>query len=150
MTNLSHSATGALVAVAINNPWVGLPAAFASHFVLDAIPHWDVFPKSFMMRRVALAIDIALTLFMLVALVLSVDAPRLLIIGGAILGVFPDLMWAPYFITGKVSAKDKRTPMHLARRFHSWVQIKEFGRGFYIEISWLILILVLLYNSHRQ
>jgi hypothetical protein len=149
MTNLSHAATGALVAVAIHNPWIGLPAAFASHFVLDAIPHWDVFPNNFMLRRAALAVDITLTLWMLIILALSVDAPRKLVIGGGVLGVLPDLMWAPYFITGKMSKTDKKTPLHLARRFHFWIQIKEFSRGFYIEISWLVLMLVLLYNIHR-
>src|SRR5260370_1132249 len=117
MTNLNHAATGALVAVAIHNPWVGLPAAFLSHFVVDVIPHWSYFDKNFMMKRVALAIDITFTLGLLLILSVSVDAPRRLVIAGGVLGVTPDLMWAPYLITGNRSMTDKKNPLHLARRF---------------------------------
>src|ERR1043165_3035207 len=139
MTNLNHAATGALVAVAVHNPWVGLPAAFLSHFAIDVIPHWDYYEKNFMMKQVALAIDITFTLGLLLILAVTVDAPRRLIIAGGVLGISPDLMWAPFLITGKSSKTHKKTPLHLARRFHFWIQIKEFAQGLYIEIAWFIL-----------
>lgn len=41
MTAAVHALSGAVLAVGIQNPVIGLPVAFASHLVLDAIPHWD-------------------------------------------------------------------------------------------------------------
>src|SRR4029079_4155802 len=148
MTNLNHAATGALVAVAIHNPWIGLPAAFLSHFVIDVIPHWDYFEGNFRMRQIALAIDITLTLYLLLVLALTVDASRRLVIAGGFLGMAPDLMWAPYLLTGKFSKVNKKTPLHLARRFHFWVQIKEFPNGIYIEAAWFVLMMYLIYQVH--
>ncbi len=35
-----HVATGAAIATVVPNPLIAVPLAFASHFVMDAIPHW--------------------------------------------------------------------------------------------------------------
>ena len=42
MTATNHVATGVLIAVVVPDPWVALPLAFASHFVCDALPHFDM------------------------------------------------------------------------------------------------------------
>jgi hypothetical protein len=39
MLLISHVAAGAVIGSAIPNLWVALPLSFASHFVLDTIPH---------------------------------------------------------------------------------------------------------------
>jgi len=98
---------------------------------------------------VALAVDITFTLGLLLILAVTVDAPRRLVIGGGVLGIIPDLMWAPYLLTGKPSKTDKKRPLHIARRFHSRLSIKEFAQGLYIEIAWFILMIYLLYQIHR-
>jgi len=36
-----HVATGAALGALIGNPFVVIPVALASHFVLDSIPHWQ-------------------------------------------------------------------------------------------------------------
>lgn len=41
MTATNHALTGAVIALAINEPWLAIPLAFLSHFAIDAIPHWD-------------------------------------------------------------------------------------------------------------
>ena len=42
MTLTTHAIIGAAIAASMPNyPVVGFVLAFASHFVLDAIPHWD-------------------------------------------------------------------------------------------------------------
>lgn len=41
MLETPHVALGAAIAVAIPNPYVSIPLAFASHFVLDMVPHWN-------------------------------------------------------------------------------------------------------------
>ena len=42
MTLTTHAVVGAAIATSMpNHPVIGFTLAFASHFVLDAIPHWD-------------------------------------------------------------------------------------------------------------
>jgi hypothetical protein len=42
MTLATHGVVGSLVAQSLAwNPFLAIPIAFLSHFVLDAIPHWD-------------------------------------------------------------------------------------------------------------
>lgn len=41
MTATAHALVGAVLASKIVNPAIGIPAAFISHFVMDAVPHWD-------------------------------------------------------------------------------------------------------------
>ncbi|OGY30109.1 MAG: hypothetical protein A3F35_03305 [Candidatus Woykebacteria bacterium RIFCSPHIGHO2_12_FULL_45_10] len=46
MLSTPHLLVGAAIAKAVPNPLISLPAAFASHFILDTIPHWDGAPKA--------------------------------------------------------------------------------------------------------
>ncbi len=41
MLSIAHVATGAFLATEISNPWVSIPLIIASHYLLDAIAHWD-------------------------------------------------------------------------------------------------------------
>lgn len=41
MTATAHALVGAAIAKAIPNPAIAIPLAFASHFIMDAVPHWD-------------------------------------------------------------------------------------------------------------
>jgi hypothetical protein len=41
MTGFNHGLTGAVIAIAVKRPELAVPLAFLSHFVQDAIPHWD-------------------------------------------------------------------------------------------------------------
>jgi hypothetical protein len=40
MTATNQVLTGAVLGMVLANPWVALPAAFLSHFVLDSVPLW--------------------------------------------------------------------------------------------------------------
>ncbi|MEI6690888.1 MAG: hypothetical protein WCL07_04020 [bacterium] len=42
MLSISHAATGAFIAVKLGNPYLAIPLILLSHYVEDAIPHWDV------------------------------------------------------------------------------------------------------------
>lgn len=42
MLSISHSLTGAFLAVTLQHPALFVPAIFASHYLEDWIPHWDV------------------------------------------------------------------------------------------------------------
>jgi hypothetical protein len=147
MTGVNHATTGVLVAIAINEPALALPAALLSHFAIDAIPHWDYkVPGGLLYRQAAMMIDLTLTLFLLMVFALTVDASQRLIIAGGILGVAPDLMWLPYFITGKPSKTDGRNVLSYLRRFHFWIQWSETSWGKYVEIGWFVLTVFLIYQ----
>ena len=147
MTGLNHALTGATVAVLINRPEIALPAALVSHFLVDMIPHWNYrIPGNLKKKYIAMGLDLAMSVAMLVALVIFLKGSILLIIGGGLLGIAPDLMWLPYFITGKPSKMHKKTPLHLMRRFHLHIQWSETDRGLYLELVWFIIVAALLFS----
>lgn len=41
MLETPHVAFGMAIAVKVGNPYLAIPLAFASHFVLDRLPHWN-------------------------------------------------------------------------------------------------------------
>ncbi len=41
MTATGHALVATLIAAKFHNPYIALPLSFVSHFVCDAIPHWD-------------------------------------------------------------------------------------------------------------
>ncbi len=41
MLETPHVFIGAAIATAIPNPFIAIPLAFASHFVLEMVPHWN-------------------------------------------------------------------------------------------------------------
>jgi hypothetical protein len=150
MTGLNHAATGALVAVAIHNPVVALPAALLSHFLIDAIPHWNYqVPKQIARRQVIMLADLTLSLALLLLLALTVDANPYLIIAGGLLGIMPDMMWLRFFISGRPSVHGSPKRMiNRLRRFHFWIQWSETSWGFFVELCWLPIMLDLIYQLH--
>jgi hypothetical protein len=42
MTAVNHVIMGSVVVAAVGNPVLGVPLALASHFLLDALPHFGV------------------------------------------------------------------------------------------------------------
>lgn len=151
MTGLNHAVTGALVAAAIDKPAIALPAALLSHFVIDAVPHWNYELKPRIGRRqVVMLADLALSLALLMVLALSVDANPWLVILGGLLGILPDTMWLRFFITGRPSihGSPKRL-INKIRRLHFWIQWSETSWGLIIEALWFPLMLVLIYRIHH-
>ena len=41
MLSISHAVTGAFIAVKIGNPVLAIPLILLSHYLEDAVPHWD-------------------------------------------------------------------------------------------------------------
>ena len=147
MTITNHAAMGALVAAAINKPWLSLPAALASHFMVDTIPHWDYELKGgHKTRQLAAMIDFTLALFLLLILALTVDASRSLIIAGGILAILPDAMWAAYRNVEFPKSFPRNTLIGRFRGWHQKIQWSETSWGKYVEIGWLVLVLILIYQ----
>ena len=132
MTTTNHAITGALIATVVKQPYLAIPLAFASHFVCDLIPHfelkWEFNSKKMWVR---LAADGLAALAVAVFLVYSgVRNPFLLAVSG-FAAMSPDLAWLYYGIN-KDRAKDWLSRQHA--RFNWWQK----PAGIVIEIAWLI------------
>jgi hypothetical protein len=100
MTATNHALTGALLAVTIKNPVLAISAAFASHFVLDILPHFGIkaefekLKKSWLMRFVFVFEAIALTtiLFYFPTHLNHIQAGVVVLLC-MVAAVAPDFMW---------------------------------------------------------
>jgi hypothetical protein len=149
MTATNHAVTGALVATAIGNPWLALPAALISHFVIDCFPHWDYykFIRDPSLRRIAPAVDILLGIGLLLAVSMAVQAPFWLAFAGGLIGIIPDTMWLSFILKGNESIKGNiNSPLNRVRRLHLRIQWLETPKlwGLLAEIIWLAVTLVLI------
>ena len=130
MTLTTHAVVGAAIASLIpEHPVAGFLAAFASHFLIDAIPHYDypiaspsVNPQigTAMKYDKALAFD---TLFIgtdtvlgiLLSLVLFLPSGSFwIILLGASAGILPDPLQFIY-------AHFRHEPLVMLQRFHLWI-----------------------------
>jgi len=110
MLSISHAATGAFIAVKVTSPLLSVPLILASHFIFDAVPHWDAgtgLTKKLITPRQALIQEIpdlllsgvlifalypsTLTLLSSTSLTLQNTAP----LWGGFLALLPDFLEAP-------------------------------------------------------
>jgi len=144
MTATNHVLTGALIATAVHNPWLALPAAFLSHFVVDAIPHFgrtDIKLNSFYFRSRLLADMIVAALCLLIILLLQPAHVWIILLCG-VLAASPDLMWLSRFIAANQHRPAAK--LGLIRQFHHKIQWFEHPIGASVEVAWFLAMLVLL------
>lgn len=148
MTATNHSLTGAVIALSIANPAIALPAALASHFVLDSMPHFDfgkesgVTKKSRLFRWLLLA-DMTVALAVIVTSMFLAPHKWLLIGLAAGLAASPDLMWFPHYLAALKDRVKRSGPLE---RFHAWIQWGERPWGSVVEIVWFITALIVLHH----
>lgn len=102
MLSISHAVTGAFIAVKIGNPVLAVPLILISHYLEDAVPHWDVgtgLGKGLKSPRAAFIhelIDLSLTLVIILAFYPTILTTfNLTPIWGAFFGLLPDFLEAP-------------------------------------------------------
>ncbi|MFN7088214.1 MAG: hypothetical protein ACK4NX_00075 [Candidatus Paceibacteria bacterium] len=125
MLNTPHLAVGMLIGKSVGNGWLAFFLGFLSHFILDAIPHWDGVDfrgrKLLRKKNLILIFDFILIFFILLILLelgaFSFSNEHLPMIFGAMGGVFPDIFWIPYYFLGL------RWPKQFFR-FHGKIQIR--------------------------
>ena len=114
MLETPHAVVGAAIAASVANPVIGLPLAFASHFVLDKVPHWNPHLNTELKKHgkvsknsssIILAdTGLAFLLSLLIASSALPDTNRFIVIMlGAFAGILPDLVEAPYYFLKKRS-----------------------------------------------
>src|ERR1035437_1319913 len=137
MTLTTHAVVGAAIAASMpNHPVVGFALAFASHFVLDAIPHWDyplssqktdnvnrlnddmIINKNFFIDLLKIGIDMSCGI-LLVLFFFTLHSPHLFWIPmiGVAGAVLPDALQFVYF-------KWRHQPLIALQRFHFWIHAK--------------------------
>ncbi len=139
----THSVAGAVTAIILRkHPVLAFLAAFSSHFILDAIPHWDykldsqvdnprspfgrkfVFDKRFLNDILKTGIDFGLgsSLSLFIAGILFPD--YLLITGmGSVAGALPDFLQLIYYLFPD-------SPLAYLQRFHFRIHAEKRLDGF--------------------
>lgn len=135
MTATNHVVTGALIATFIQNPWIAVPVAFAAHFALDSLPHFDYATKEFKSRHdlLWLMADCALAASVLVTLFFLQPEGVYRLIACGIACASPDLMWVYYILYKKGEGH-----RDWLARFHSAVQKYTSYRFWPGELVWLL------------
>lgn len=104
-----HVAVGAAIAVKVANPYLALPLSFASHFLLEKVPHWNPHLNtelnkhgkitSSSMKLVIADSTTALVFGSLVASSFYPDYNRMIVVLLAcFFAALPDLIEAPYYM----------------------------------------------------
>lgn len=134
MTLTTHAIVGAAAARVFSfHPVAAFCAAFASHFLIDALPHWDyklrsarldeknpmnndmVINRDFFVDLAKIGFDALLGLFLSYIIFQPAGEYQLLIIAlGACAGILPDPLQFVYF-------KWRHEPMVSLQKFHTWI-----------------------------
>jgi len=144
MTATNHALAGALIGLTVGNPVLAIPAAFVSHFVLDAIPHYDqpgeelARYRSNRFRNELLAH--ALLCFLLVVL-LAITRPTHWLTAAlcAFVATSPDLFWIPKFVAAKRHSQLLKNRTRFWR-FHDWIQWRTGPELLWVEIVWFLVV----------
>lgn len=140
MTATNHAATGAVLAMALQNPVLALPIAFASHFMLDVLPHYgvpyDKRPHHQSFGRV-LAVDAVMLPITALMLVVVAGGAWWLVLLAMFLAISPDFVWIyRYYKERQGQVLDKHPFTH----WHSRIQWGERPWGWIIELAWFVVI----------
>ena len=146
MTATNHTITGAFIGLSVVNPWMALPLALASHFALDALPHFgDRAQPAAGMRALKkmLPFDILLAALTLLAIIIIRPLHWQLGIACGILAASPDLRGIPVFIYYlKYQTLPPVTGWY--DRFNRFVQWGERLWGAWVELAWFVVFAALL------
>lgn len=147
MTALNHLAVGAIIGTAIGDPWLAVPVAFLSHFLLDALPHFGYsLPPERLKERDkkplfwgVLAADVLLSITLVAWLRLY--AGNLAFVT-ALVAYTPDIAWLYRY------AKERKTGKWESgswlSRFHSRIQWCERPWGLTVEVVMAIACILIL------
>ncbi len=108
MLETPHIIVGATIAAKVANPYLSIPLAFGSHFLLDKVPHWNPhlnteiqkYGKITKRSTQIVIIDVVLSVASLITIAYfsSTDPMRMsVVLLGGFAGVLPDVIEGPYF-----------------------------------------------------
>lgn len=138
MTATNHALTGAAIALIIGQPLIALPAALLSHFVCDALPHFDsslpsddwLASRNF---KILLVVDAWLCVILVAVLAIFQPQHWLLAAVCAFLATSPDLLWINRFWRVKTN---RPWQPNLFSRFAAKIQWFTAPIGAVVEATW--------------
>ena len=138
MTTSNHILVGTLIAVTVKQPALVLPLAFASHFVLDSLPHYGYDGNGYgeALKYKTTFIMEVLGLFGIILLlstgIYGLNLPTL----AAVVAVSPDIEWPyRYFFFERRGLVPVDTPF---TKFHKKIQWCERQWGIFVEVPFFI------------
>jgi hypothetical protein len=143
MTATNHALTGAVIALAVKQPALALPLAFLSHFVCDAIPHFDT-EKDNKLAKIVIPLDLLLAVILILSFtfLLDTDIQPWLLFGCMALATSPDIVWGWRFYKLRNLRKIIEEPMLVTTRLHQRIQWSETRKGSFVEAPWFIVMLL--------
>ncbi len=145
MTAINHALTGAVIGLTFSNPITAVVGAFASHFILDALPHFGFRNLNERGRRFgAMLLSDMLLCYILVALLVILQPEQWFIACiAAFAAASPDFMWAPDYIR-TLRGKNERGVSNPLKWFHSVIQWYQKPPGAFLELLYAVAIIALL------
>lgn len=151
----THIIIGASVAQLFpDQPVLAFTAAWASHYILDSIPHWDynlqsaqvdennkmtdmVINKNFAGDLAKIGLDLLIGSLIVFGLFYQISSGNsLIILSGILGGIFPDALQFVYF-------KFRHKPFVALKKFHNWCEAKTKIKTVWWGISSQILVAVI-------
>jgi hypothetical protein len=131
---------GAVMAAGLQQPFLVVPLAFASHFVLDVLPHFGINEPDVTIRnrhplfRYIVVIDTILAITLLALLPFLAGSVSWWILGlGMLCAWGPDALWVAHFVRhlrGRPAQHNRFT------HFHQRIQWFERPVGLIVELVW--------------
>lgn len=141
MTATNHVLTGVVIASVVKQPLVALALAFASHFLLDMLPHfgfpdWQTARKKYRKLVNGILIVDSLLAVSLIFILISRQVP-LIVYAGALAAFSPDLVWIHHFLIHKRIGAEEDGTGNAFDRFHTRIQTREIPAGMFIELAYM-------------
>lgn len=140
---MNHALTGGIIGALLPLP-IAIPVAFASHFVLDALPHFGVehgkegvSPKWKAVHIIDAIGTLGLGLWALLTHNYTVFV-------GGFAAISPDFVWIQRYIADRTFNMNHN--MHWFTRWHDGIQRWERAWGLAVEIPITLLLLLVTFN----
>jgi hypothetical protein len=151
MTLTNHLLSGAVLGKFLPLP-VAIPLAFASHFVLDALPHFgfkslEEYRQRTRILRIVMIVDLLFALFVSWRLITSGHATWFLV---GVVAFSPDLIWLRWLLETAWNSKSGKnrdwSASNWFTRFHEKIQRYERSWGIVVELLTGTIFLILLHR----
>lgn len=140
MTAVNHAMTGAAIGLIVGQPLIALPAALASHFICDVLPHFgsNIAPAARLKTnnfRNYLILEFCLCVLIVAALAVLHPQNWLLASACAFLATSPDLLWINKYLKMR---RGKHWKRNTYERFAGDMQWFERPIGALVEVAWFV------------
>lgn len=129
----THAAVGILISQSVHTPWEAFGLSFASHFVLDMIPHGDENVETWARQKGKRALfvavtDVALLSLFLASLYATNNLTKIALIQAGIIGsILPDLIAIVFPVIHQYTSWFFL--VRLINRLQHWLQIHQLWRA---------------------